>query len=149
MCATVDRSTMIQKCIQFQLSMFVPMPSLLSLLFESSSLLPRPCLIIIKQRSSETRSASLHVTVERDPFYQKHFCASPLAGSPSTEPLCLLGFRGSRLSSSSSKNRTQSRKAKNTFPVFGDTPAESCFFVACPAPVCSRATVVKWQFRAA
>ena len=44
MCATVDRSKMIKKCIQFQLSMFVPMPSLLSLLFESSSLLPRPCL---------------------------------------------------------------------------------------------------------
>ena len=47
--ATVDRSKMIKKCIQFQLSMFVPMPSLLSLLFESSSLLPRPCLIIIEQ----------------------------------------------------------------------------------------------------
>ena len=104
MCATVDRSKMIKKCIHYQLSMFVPCRRCCLCCLSPHFFCHdqcRPCLIIIKQRSSLIRQKHvphpdldfgihiLHVTIKTDPFRRKHFCAckrSPLAGSPSTEP---------------------------------------------------------------
>ena len=119
MCATVDRSKMIKKCIQFQLSMFVPMPSLLSLLFESSSLLPRPCLnqfetTIVRNTFRipisilESTSCMLQWNVTR--FVRNIFAHRPWLGR--RRPGAAVFAWGSRFSfpSSSSKNRTQSPK---------------------------------------
>jgi hypothetical protein len=47
------------------------------------------------------------------------------------------------------EQNTESEGQKHfQIPGLRDTPAESCFFVACRAPVCSRATVVKRQLAA-